>query len=381
MIVLRDSTILNAEQTSVGIREGKITFELSTIPKGASQLALENTITFPGLINSHDHLDYNLLPLMDTGVCKNYVEWSKGLAHTWQKEINAIRKVPEDLSTQWGLYKNLINGITHVVNHNETIDIKDPLINIFKKCYSLHSVTFQHHWKRKLNNPFARRWPFVFHIGEGIDEWSKKEVDTLIKWNLFGKKLIGVHAVAMTETQAKNFKALVWCPASNFSMFNKTADVNTLKQKTTMLFGTDSTLSAHWSIWQHLHQALGTGMAGREEIVDMLTANAAKVWKLKNYGMNEGDQANLVVAKKKSADRFDAFFKIRPEDILLVVCNGQLKLVDQSISHQLKESHFRMENFSTITIENSVKHVYGNLPQLVKDIRSYCPAVSFPFTF
>ena len=52
--------------------------------------------------------------------------------------------------------------------------------------------------------------------GEGIDEYAKKEIDTLIRWNLFKKEIVAVHGVAMDVQQAKSFKALVWCPCFKF---------------------------------------------------------------------------------------------------------------------------------------------------------------------
>lgn len=381
MMRLNDSDILNVGTKPFAIKEGKITYFVDDIATNTICLSLPNTLTFPGLINSHDHLDYNLLPQLETLNCSNYVEWANQLATRWQPEIDAIRRVPENLSTQWGLYKNLLNGITHVVNHNDTIDLEDPLITVFKKCYSMHSVMMQRRWKYTLNNPFTYQWPFVFHIGEGVDDWSSKDIDTLLKWNYLRKKLIGVHGVAMNESQAKKFKALVWCPASNYFMFHKTAAVNVLKHHTTMLFGTDSTLTAHWSIWNHLHEALASGLADKDELIDMLSSNAAKVWGLNNYGMKEGNDADVVVAKKKSKDSKQAFFELSAEDILLVFCKGELKLIDESLLPQLISHMPELEKFSSIQVNQSTKYVYGNLPALANEIKSYCPSVSFPFSY
>ncbi len=379
MILLHESEILNVGHRSFGFKEGKLTYSIERSASNALNLFLPDTLAFSGLINSHDHLDYNLLPQFDTGRPKNYVEWAKQLTLRWQPEIDDIRRVPEHLSTQWGLYKNLLNGITHVVNHNATIDIKDPLINIYKNCHSMHSVMMQRRWKSILNHPFKFKWPYVFHIGEGIDKWSSNEVDTLLKWNCFKKELIGVHGVAMNSSQAKKFKALIWCPASNYFMFNKTAAVNELKLHTTLLFGSDSTLTAHWSIWHHLREAINSGLANMDEIIDMLSSNAAKVWGLTNYGMKEGNDGDVVVAKKRSSDPKRAFFEVCAEDILLVFCKGQLKLVDQSLLPQFKSQLPEPENFFPIQLNQTTKYVYGNLPALVNEIQSYCPGVVFPF--
>src|SRR5690242_9639325 len=81
------------------------------------RIEFENAIAFPGLINSHDHLDFNLFPKLGNRIYNNYSEWGKDI-HVQNKEtIDAVLKIPLPLRTQWGLYKNLLNGITTVVNH------------------------------------------------------------------------------------------------------------------------------------------------------------------------------------------------------------------------------------------------------------------------
>jgi len=66
---------------------------------------------------------------------------------------------------------------------------------------------------------------------------ERRDGMTLTKWNLLNRDVVGIHGVAMNAEQAKKFKALVWCPASNYFLLNKTADVNKLKNNTTICFG------------------------------------------------------------------------------------------------------------------------------------------------
>ena len=83
----------------------------------------------------------------------------------------------------------------------------------------------------------------VVHVGEGLTFQDYEEINQLIKWNILKKKLVGIHAVAMTDEQARKFEAIVWCPESNYFLLSKTAPVNLLKQHTNILFGSDSTLT------------------------------------------------------------------------------------------------------------------------------------------
>src|SRR4029077_2453530 len=135
--------------------------------------------------------------------------------------INEVLKVPEELRVQWGIYKNLLNGVTTVVNHGIKLKIQNDLITVLQ-FNSLHSPQFEKNWKWKLNDPF-RKSPIVMHIGEGTDANAEKEIQEVIHWNIFKKKIVAVHGVAMKEKQASNFHGLVWCPASNYFLLDKTA--------------------------------------------------------------------------------------------------------------------------------------------------------------
>src|ERR1700744_3412802 len=193
------------------------------------QLTFDNALIFPGLVNSHDHLDFNLFPQLGDKIYYNYTEWGDYIHAKYKQEINAVLKVPLPLRVSWGIFKNLLCGVTTVVNHGEHLAIKDAPINI-EQGHSIHSVRFEKLWKLKLNNPLKRGLPAVIHVGEGVDELSHTEIDQLHSWNLLRKELIGIHGIAMSEDQARNFKALIWCPESNYFMFNKTAKIDQLKK-------------------------------------------------------------------------------------------------------------------------------------------------------
>jgi cytosine/adenosine deaminase-related metal-dependent hydrolase len=70
------------------ISDGRIK-SVSTDPPSAAgqkngiQFFFENALVFPGLINSHDHLDFNLFPRLGNGIYENYLEW--GQRHSSKK--------------------------------------------------------------------------------------------------------------------------------------------------------------------------------------------------------------------------------------------------------------------------------------------------------
>lgn len=370
---------------NIKITEQKISaitrFENSaTALLGEIKINFENVIAFPGLINSHDHLDFNLFPQIGNHIYNNYSEWGKDIHKKNKEAINAVLKIPQPLRIQWGIYKNLLSGVTTVVNHGEKLNIDNNIITVIQNNYCLHSIQFEKKWKLKLNRIFSKRQPYVIHIGEGTDMAAQQEIDELIKWNLLKRKIIAVHGVAMNEQQAKHFDALVWCPASNYFLLNATAFIEKLKSKTTIIFGTDSTLTSSWNIWKHLRLAKKTNMMSNDELFNSVTSNAAAVWGFKDSGKTAtGYVADIIVAKKrKDQNEFGSFYNINPDDILLILHKGEIRLFDETLREQLIDQNFTLGNFSRVNVNGAFKYVQGDLPKLIKEIKQHYPEANLP---
>ena len=344
----------------------------------AFQLYFDDAIVFPGLINSHDHLDFNLFPQLGNRFYKNYTQWGAYIHQQFKHEIAEVLKVPAHLRALWGVYKNLLCGVTTVVNHGKRLTMNNALITVYEDTHDLHSAAFEKAWKLKLNNPLKKNLPVVIHTGEGTDEAAADEIDRLIYWNKLHRHLIGIHAVAMTAKQASNFKGIVWCPESNYFLLNKTAPVQQLKQHTDVLFGTDSTLTSNWNIWDHIAMARKTGLLSDEELYHSLNSTAAKIWNINTGDLCEGKNADIVIARRKgNSNALDSFYEVTPADLLLVMHEGSIRLFDQQLFEQLAR-HLRGRHFSLIKINGVFKYIEGNLGELIELIGSYLPAFVFP---
>src|ERR1700759_2060852 len=105
---------LTGQQVNMRITNGKITQVLpGHIHDEAEPFVLnfDDAIIFPGLINSHDHLDFNLFPALGYNTYKNYTEWGAYIHKSYKEQIDSILKVPVALREEWGVYKNLLCGV------------------------------------------------------------------------------------------------------------------------------------------------------------------------------------------------------------------------------------------------------------------------------
>jgi cytosine/adenosine deaminase-related metal-dependent hydrolase len=342
------------------------------VPGTSTVLSFRDAIVLPGLINSHEHLDFNLFPMLGNRAYQDYMEWGQDIHVRHRDRIKQVLAIPQALRTRWGMYKNLLNGFTTVVNHGAVLDTGvEELITVFQDDHCLHSLGTERRWKWKLNGFRRRKGLIVLHIGEGTNSTAAREADRLRRWNLFRRPIVGVHGVAMNERQAEALRALVWCPDSNFFLYNKTAPIDKLKRRLPILFGTDSTLSATWNGWEQLRLARQQGMLTDEELLDGLTGKAAAIWDLPMLGkVGIGYQADLVITKGRNLDNV---FATNPKDLLLVMHQGHIRLFDASLA-----AGFETNDFSGVMVGGQLKYVQGDLPGLMREIVRYDPEAKFP---
>jgi hypothetical protein len=381
MILKRLKLLDHNNHYDISINGSKITSISKSSDSDSTGHVLQNAMALPGLINSHDHLDFNLFPRLGNTVYKNYTDWGRSIHSNYKKEIEDILRIPETLRFRWGLYKNLIAGVTSVNNHGKQMSHKSLPLNLIDKGQCLHSVAFEKNWKWKLNNPLKIRSKCIIHSGEGIDDAARTEVSDLTQNNYLKRELIAVHGIAMTPDQSNHFSALVWCPQSNFFMFKRTADIKVLKNSVPVILGTDSTLTSDWNIWDHLRTARSTGFLSDKELFESVTSVPADVWKLSSGRLLPGKNADIIITDIKDENNScGSFFENDPQKILMVITNGKIRMFDIDIRDKIEKADLTHSNWGMIKIQGSIKYVPKELISIYKEIKNYNASVQFPFS-
>jgi cytosine/adenosine deaminase-related metal-dependent hydrolase len=372
----------NASQ--IEIKDTRITAVVSTNENkiespDQSVINFSDAVAFPGLINSHDHLEFNLYPQLGNRFYNDYVEWGNDIHDKNNDQIEKIKRIPYELRFRWGLYKNLLCGITTVVNHGTgEIYYYNRLPEVFTNYNYIHSIRLEKNWKLRLNI-VSNGKPFVIHVGEGVNKNSIDEIDKLLQWNIFHKKIIGVHGISMNSNQSENFQSLIWCPNSNLFLYNRTADIPALKKKTKILFGTDSTLSADWNFWNHIRLAKKMNYLNDEELYNSITTNAAEIWKMNLIGsILPGKTADILIIKKKIKNDWESFYDTNPEDILLIIKHGAIVFIDAGLAEE--QSVINLQDFDLISIKTIRKYVTKGIIELMETIKGFIPEYEFPFS-
>jgi cytosine/adenosine deaminase-related metal-dependent hydrolase len=290
---------------------------------------------FDGLTNSHDHLEMNLYPKLGTPPYNNYTEWSKDIYKPLESPLKEIEKTDVDYRLLWGGVKNLISGVTTVIHHNpwrRVLDRRSFPVNVPKINWA-HSLAFE----RKLPVKPDEKKPFVIHAAEGIDDFARNEVYRLDELGLLKKNTVIVHGIsADLDLVRARGASVVWCPASNLYMFNRTLPtISGLKAG----LGTDSTLTGSPTLLDEMRIALETKIASKEEIVEMVCRPSAK--------------ADLFVSNQRD------LLNVQPRDIILVMVRGEIMLQDLStglpdLKRQLTVQGVRKQ--STVNVGKLLKY-------------------------
>jgi cytosine/adenosine deaminase-related metal-dependent hydrolase len=359
---------------SLGIRGTKITNDFTK----DIVIDFNEALVFPGLINSHDHLEFNLFPKLGNRIYEDYVQWGEDIHIRNRDVIEAVKTIPYEIRFRWGLYKNLLNGFTTVAHHgNGMIYNYSGFPNIITDYNYLHSVRLEKCWKAKLNLTFNEK-PFVIHIGEGTNNKSIDEIQSFLNWNIVPRRIIGVHGIRLNKKTCKKFEALVWCPDSNLFLYNRTADIAAIKYETKILFGSDSALSSDWNLWNHLRLARSLDCLNDIELYESITGTGAEVWRNKSLGsLNENNLADIIVAKRNHDNPWNAFYNTNSKDILLIIKSGRIILLDREFEE--KHHFLNKSDFDLIEINDVKKYVIKGIKELSEKIKIYIPEYKSPF--
>jgi hypothetical protein len=118
----------------------------------------------PGLINAHDHLEFNLFPQLGRGTYPNAAAWARDIYHPGRSPIREQLRVPKPVRLWWGALKNLLSGVTTVCHHNpyerEVFGVDFP-VRVVRRFSWAHSLGSSRTWPRasaRRRRP-TRFWP------------------------------------------------------------------------------------------------------------------------------------------------------------------------------------------------------------------------------
>jgi len=319
----------------IRIRRGKIK-EIGVLKAAGKERVVDfgNHYLYPGLVNSHDHLEMNLYPRLGKPLYNNYTEWARDIYKPQESPVREIESVDLKLRLLWGGVKNLISGVTTVIHHNpwqRTLGRADFLVKVLKKYQWAHSLAFEKE-KKVAGFSSSASLPFIIHAAEGIDALAHGEIQKLDQLHALRKNTVLIHAVGLSKPDIARIEetgtSIVWCPSSNLFMFGQTANVAGLKKKSRVGLGTDSTMTGSPSFFEEMRAAVKTGLASAQEVVEMSTVIPRRIFNLPEQNIQEGGEADFLIVPKTSEDYYQNLINTQTGNVTAVFLDGQFRFGD-----------------------------------------------------
>jgi cytosine/adenosine deaminase-related metal-dependent hydrolase len=308
-------------------------------------LDLEGHVRLPGMINPHDHLEFNLFPKLGSGAYRNATEWARDIHHPERSPVREHLRVPKPVRLWWGGLKNLLSGVTTVCHHNPyepEVFGGDFPVRVVRRMTWAHSLALEPDVRGRLR----AGWPFLIHAAEGTDAASRREVEVLDAQGVLDARTAIVHGVGLTpagiDLMRRRGASVIWCPTSNLGMLGRTLSRTVLRSGLPIALATDSALSAPVDLLDELAVARRFVSAARAH--EMVTSVPARILRLPKC-------RNDWIAMRTAT-----------RSIALVVIAGSIRLISPELAQQLPRSERR--RFQPL-------HVEGRDPVLVDaDVRT-----------
>ena len=321
-------------------------------------LDLAGHVVLPGLVNAHDHLEFNLFPLLGHGPYANAGEWARDIYQPLRSPVRQHLRVPKSVRLWWGALKNLLSGVTTVCHHNPydpKVFTTDFPVRVVRRFAWAHSLEFEPDVAARFRKAPAD-YPFLIHCGEGTGKAAREEVNILDTLGALNERTAIIHGVALGPKGVKLMRrrraSLIWCPTSNLTTLGRTVSRTVLRSGIPIALATDSAISAPVDLLDEL--ATARRYVPAAHLLAMVTTIPARILRLSGHSLKRDWIAVRSEARTAAAALLDG-------TVALVVGRGRIRLISPDLARQLPAATRR--RFQPLAVE-------GRSPVLVDaDVR------------
>ncbi|MEZ4409056.1 MAG: amidohydrolase family protein [Polyangiales bacterium] len=307
-------------------------------------------VIFPGLVNTHDHPQYDFLPPWPPPrLFNNSGQW-QGV--TEYRNFTQVLRDNEGMYTcemvKWGELRSLVSGATTIQGAPQRNCVTRTLIRDIEygndfggvdthrpNTLGISTVDAMTAANLRRDMDSGMLTAYILHMSEGIDETARREFDLTLARNLVTPALVAIHATALGtpewEIMGRNGAKVVWSPRSNIILYGRTTNV-----VAAMDHGVQVALAPDWSpsggpgmlgelrYARYVSQEAFGGRITDRDLVEMVTSRAAAVVDRPQVGaLVEGRYADVLVIPDTGCDAYSSLIDAPMADIRMVFVGGR----------------------------------------------------------
>jgi 5-methylthioadenosine/S-adenosylhomocysteine deaminase len=344
-----------------------------------------DSFIFPGLIDLHNHLTWNLFPRWPSADWKPS-DWDSskkfGTRYDWQQlqsYKDALDKPHRVLFEEgWGCEMNrygevkaIAGGATSSVGSLGSEKCIEGLVrdlDFYSGIYQADAFNLEKlvynvfPFEMLVNDADSVRGrlssgqlnAFVIHVAEGAagNASAAREYKMFVAHGFLRPGVSIIHGVALKTPQFQEMAAhgvgLIWSPRSNIELYGTTADVASAKSSGVVIaIAPDWSPSGSSGMLEELRYAAAWNSRQHPKVFeDADLIKMATIYPAQLAGLSDkigllsrGYLADLLLLKRKGTDPYAALLRATPLDIRLVIVGGQPVYGDRDLMEKLLPQH------------------------------------------